>query len=407
MRTELGPHFASTLTMQLLDPRLRQDLRRSLLDAIAANAVFSCRATPLEIFRSAVSEAIGLHSERLARLVEDSDDIASERVGSARPEDYYWAIRFAVSRAVSAIQGSLAEMLALGPVTQLVAELRTARRIPRATRIWVGNSIAVPSLNGRIVAGAADVHLLVASPALKQAVLVGVAEVKSYRCSQNKATCQLDNHLARAAQGLVIHLPSTDEVHYAVRPVETPLKIFIIPARWRLSRYFRFKLNGTRRSLVVQPPEPEAAVLALAHRPGEWRIALRWSNEALAAAAFEIVLWCLGRLGEQVYARRPSPWTEMSPAQAGQNAAKMALYYAIQHIDEPETLNRAIKLYNVFGFGFALGSSFRGSDGRPAMLWPEDLDEILKNGSTREGGYLEGMPASNTRLKQTAGKRGR
>ena len=392
--------FDSTLTMRPLDVRLRQDIRRSLLDAIAAGAVFPCRATPLDIFRSAVSGALGLHSDRLAKLVEDCGDIASEQIGAARPEEYYWAVRFAVSRAVSAIQGSLAEMLALGPVAQIVAELKTARKIPKRTRIWVGDAVVAPSHNGRTVASAADVHLLLTGARRKRVILVGVAEVKSYRCSQIKATAQIDRHLARARLGLVTRPPGLRNVYYGVQPVVTPLKIFALPARWRLSRHFKFESRGERRFLVVQPPKPTAAVLAVADRPGEWKIALRWSNEALAAAAYEIVLWCLGRLGERVYGRRSSPWPEMSAAEAGQNAATMALYYAIRYIDEPETLAQAIKLYNILGFGFALGSSFRGRDGQPAMLWAEDLDEILRDGITREGGYLEGMAPKN-RLQRT------
>jgi hypothetical protein len=341
----------------------------------------------------------------LANLLKDCDEPTSVRPDAAKPEDYYWAIRFAVSRAVSAIQGSLAEMLALGPLAQLLAELRAARKVPKATQIWVGKSVAASSLNSRSVADAADIHLLVLSPRLSEALLIGVAEVKSYRCSQTKVTRQIDNHLARAAHGLVTST-SSPPIHYAVRLVKTPLKIFIIPARWRLSRHFTFKSRGTSRFLSVRPPKPEASVLALAHRPGEWRIALRWSNEALAAAAYEIVLWCMGHLGEQVYAQQSPPWTEMTAAQAGQNAVKMTLYYALLHINDPTTLRQAIKLYNILGFGFALGSSFRGGDGRPAMLWPEDLDEILQNGRTRKGGYLDGMPPDgmppNNRLQRPA-----
>ena len=402
MATEVGQQFAGTLSMQLLEPQLRQDLRRSLVDAIVAKAVFPCRARPLDIFRTAVSEAIGPHAGRLAKLLEDCDDPTSERPGKAKPDDYYWAVRFAVSRAVSAIQGSLAEMLALGPVAQLISELRSSHKIPTATRMWVGNSITAPSLKSGTLANAADVHLLVASPRQGQALLVGVVEVKSYRCSQNKATCQIANHLSRATQGLVMNLPNTHAVHFDVQLVETPLKVFVIPARWRLSRHFRFKSKGTRRWLSVYPPKPAAAVLALAQGRGEWRIALRWSNEALAAAAFEILLWCIGQLGEQVYTRRPSPWADITPAEAGQNAVKMTLYYTILHIDDPETLSQATKLYNVLGFGFALGSSFRGADGRPAMLWPEDLDEIFKNGKTSTGGYLEGV-RPNKQLRPTLG----
>jgi hypothetical protein len=50
----------------------------------------------------------------MKNLLKDCDAPDSERAGAASAEDYYWAVRFAVSRAVTAIQGSLAELLAVG-----------------------------------------------------------------------------------------------------------------------------------------------------------------------------------------------------------------------------------------------------------------------------------------------------
>lgn len=123
MVTHPTEKLTSTLTMQPLDVRLRQDIRRSLLDSIEAGSVFPCRATPLCIFRNAVSSAMGQHSNRLAKLVEDNGSIDPERPEAARALDHYKAIRFTLFRAVAAIQGSLAEMLALGPIAHLVAEL--------------------------------------------------------------------------------------------------------------------------------------------------------------------------------------------------------------------------------------------------------------------------------------------
>jgi len=223
--------------------------------------------------------------------------------------------------------------------------------------------------------------------------------VKSYRCSRNKVMAQLDHHLARAEEGLVISVPGCKQVRCDVRVADLPLKVFVFPARWRLSRHFSFRSFRNRHLLVVQPPKPGATSTTVPENPGGWTIELRWSGEALAAAAYEIVLWCLGRLGERIYGDRPSPWPEMSPAEAGHNAAKMALYYAMLHIDDRETGAQAVKLYNILGFGFALGSSFRGRDGRPAMLWPQDLDEILRTGRTRKGGYLEGYEPSKKKLE--------
>ena len=385
-------NFSDALTMRSLESHLRSDLESSLSAAIEADAVFPFRATPLAIFRGAVSEAIGAHVERLKSLLKSFDAPWSERAGATNTEDYYWAVRFAVSRAVTAIQGSLAELLALGPLAQLVGELKMVRRIPGATEIWVGDSIMTPSSRGTVLAKAADVHLLALSSARKSATVVGVAEVKSYRCSQKKVTKQLGNHLSRASRTLAMQSFGGKHVRYSARLAHKPLKISVIPSSWRLSRHFRFKARGDYRVLIVNPPRPVFSVIAIANAPDQLKVVLRWSHEALANAAFDIFLWCLGRFGEEVYSHQPSPWPDMSPAEAGQNSVKMALYYAILHISEPTTLAQAIKLYNVLGYGFALGSNFRGSDGRPAMLWPEDLDEILSHGRTRVGSYIDGMP---------------
>lgn len=97
----------------------------------------------------------------------------------------------------------------------------------------------------------------------------------------------------------------------------------------------------------------------------------------------------------------PKDWSEMTAAEAGKNAIKMMLYYALQpdvhratQADQAKRklpgkvvrrLNRAVALYNTYGFGYALGMNFRNPQGRPEMLWPEDLDEIAKNGCTKHG----------------------
>ncbi|MBN2001543.1 hypothetical protein JW935_28635 [candidate division KSB1 bacterium] len=392
MKSQTEKSFTDALTMRSLESHLRDDLKSSLSTAIEAGAVFSYRATPLAIFRGTVSEAIGTHTERLKSLLRECDAPGSEPSGAASAEDYYWAVRFAVSRAVTAIQGSLAELLALGPLVQLVGELKMARKIPKATQIWVGDSIMTPNSRGTVVAKAADVHLLVLSSARQSATVFGVAEVKSYRCSQKKITKQLGNHLSLASRTLAMQSFDGKHVLHTARLAHKPLKISVIPSSWRLSRHYQFKTRGDGRVLIVSPPRPVSTAIAIANAPDQWKVVLRWSHEALANAAFEIFLWCLGRFGEEVYSHQPSPWPDMSPAEAGQNSVKMALYYAILHISEPTTLAQAIKLYNVLGFGFALGYNFRGSDGRPAMLWPEDLDEILTHGRTREGSFIDGIP---------------
>jgi hypothetical protein len=86
----------------------------------------------------------------------------------------------------------------------------------------------------------------------------------------------------------------------------------------------------------------------------------------------------------------------------GYNAAKEKLYYAIrlyavkaEESREPGKpkltrrealeMQRAIALYNSYGFGYMLGMNIRNAEGKREMLWPQDLDEILANGKTSHG----------------------
>jgi hypothetical protein len=95
--------------------------------------------------------------------------------------------------------------------------------------------------------------------------------------------------------------------------------------------------------------------------------------------------WFMEKVGEAVYTGGvPKEWEPMTPAEAGQNAAKMMLYYAILRCRPPWDEQRAIAIYNSYSFGCALGMNFRNPKGRREMLWPQDLDEILKNKKNRE-----------------------
>lgn len=93
----------------------------------------------------------------------------------------------------------------------------------------------------------------------------------------------------------------------------------------------------------------------------------------------------MGEIGTLAFTEgAPSPWPEMSPAEAGQNAVKMMLYYAMRRCPTRVSEQRAVALYNTYGFGYSLGANFRQDRGRGrrVMLWPEDLDEIAANGVT-------------------------
>jgi hypothetical protein len=46
---------------------------------------------------------------------------------------------------------------------------------------------------------------------------------------------------------------------------------------------------------------------------------------------------------------------------------------------------RAIVLYNSYGFGYMLGMNIRNWAGKREMLWPQDLGEFLELGETKSG----------------------
>ncbi|HVZ39671.1 MAG TPA: hypothetical protein VHI13_10375 [Candidatus Kapabacteria bacterium] len=88
----------------------------------------------------------------------------------------------------------------------------------------------------------------------------------------------------------------------------------------------------------------------------DWRVTLRWSVEAPAVAAYEITFRYMGKVGDVIDAGSvPKGWEEMSPHDAGRNAATMMLRAAViraredDREDEMENM-RAVALYKSNGF---------------------------------------------------------
>ena len=132
------------------------------------------------------------------------------------------------------------------------------------------------------------------------------------------------------------------------------------------------------------PRIPDSEVIAV--NPDHWHVTLGWSQEALASEAYSLTYWYMEQLGGELFSdSADSPWPEMSAQEAGINAVKQSLYYAIRRCVEARSKQRAIALYNVYGFGYAVGMNFRDPTRRRQMLWPEQLRELLDSGETREG----------------------
>jgi len=390
----------------LLGAELAQDIKSSLFLALKAGAVFPCESTPLSIFRQSLVTAIrdinaDYRGQLFQRFLKDGpyegDGKTPAKLKNKRlsDDDTTTVIAFIYSCMVNCFKGAITEMLAAAPCQRILKKMQKEHHLPPSAKLYAGDSVLVARRKGRGFAKGADLHFLCENclPRGERSLVVnGVAEVKSYSCSTKRLMKQLDQHLVRAQRGMRIR-----EVEYTASQItvgydidKKALRIGILPARWLLPRTFRFKLKGDNRVLSVDeghPQDSEDKITRVAEN--HWRVVLRWSKEAIAQAAYELTFWYMEKVGEVIYASGvPQEWAEMSPAEAGRNAAKMMLYYAIRRCRTKREEQRAIALYNSYCFGYTLGMNFRNSKDQREMLWPVDLDEILMDGCTKHGSRL-------------------
>ncbi len=387
----------------LLDDQLARDVKAGLKRGLKNAVVFRDGSTALALFRHALATAIGrIHADGRAALFlrfvqdgpyEDAGEIPPALQHKRLTDDETAAvITFIYSHMVNCFKGALTELLAVAPCLKIVRQLQAEKRLPPAARLYVGDAVWTAARTGPGFAKGADLHILVKRHAPKgrpSLFVAGVAEVKSYFQPPERLRRQLDQHVARARRGLRVSDTeySPEQITIGNGDDAGTVKISVLPARWTLPRTFRFEVREGRKLLHVDPGvPPHVADVVERVDPLEWRVTLRWSKEALDAAAYDMTFWFMEKVGEALYSSGvPREWAEMTPAEAGQNAAKMMLYYAILRCRTPRENQRAIALYNSYSFGCALGLKFRRPDGKREMLWPEDLDGILANGRSKSG----------------------
>ncbi len=404
--TLLDASLANTVDFELLDRPLGRDVQATLRIALKSGVVFPVGTTPLAIFRDSVRQAIGrIQEDGRAKLLvrflkdgpyEDAGKIPKQFRDQRLSDDETAAVTgFIHSHMVNSFKGTLTELLAVGPVLRLLHEFQSDGRLPRDARLHVGDTVWSSVGKTRVFAKGADMHVLVVPRSASHSSapgLAGVVEVKSYFKTAERLRRQLAQHVARARRGL--RFGGADYFPPQLAPAVSdlpPVRISVIPAAWPLPRGFRFETTKEgRKFLHVDPPIPPAAadhVAGIGDRT--WHVTLRWSKEALDAAAYGMTFWFMEKLGEALYTGAvPPEWSEMTPAQAGQNAAKQMLYYAIMRARNRRDEQRAIAIYNSYGFGCALGMNFRNKDGRREMLWPEDLEEIAVAGRNKHGSRI-------------------
>jgi len=317
---------------------------------------------------------------------EDSEALISDGKTSLSDPECGSCVDFIYSHMVTRFKGELAELLAIEPCLKLIQGLKLKKEVPSTTRLYWGDMIQepcqrlgldlIPEWSG-FRKGADGLLVEELDDILK---VHGVIEVKSMVLARKRVLAQIDNHIARLGGGVELmgkRFPP-NKIQFS-----GGLRIIVLPSNWKVSREKRKVKNKRGWNLVfpkhVDPPT-ETQILEL--QPKVWKITLAWSQEALNQAAFQMTFWFMAKVGESIYRKNnlPSTLSYMSPAQAGQNNVKQELYYIPLRPISKRQNQLAVKLYNVYGYGYALGvdapkilTALRGRDWRHEILWPEDV----------------------------------
>ena len=402
-----GFDLARDVGFEILHPFLADEIEKNLTAAVKNGVVFENDANPLEIFRGTIASSIGKilqdeKSQLLIRLLRDGPseygtEIPPDLIGRRlSTKETATALSFISGKIVYSFQGAIAELLALGPCFQILVTLKQERTIPINARLFVGDAVKARQLKNPVFAKCADMHFLEEHRESQKPCLLrvhAVVEVKSYLPKRIELEQQFAKHEKRSLNGLRLRGIVYSSGMIKLEPKGKPLRICVLPSQWKLPREFSFA-DEDGRSFLKQPAIELPAFGNVIERRSSrrWNITLRWSQEMIAASAYEMSFWFLGKLGEELYREGvPAEWSEMSPQEAGRNAATMQIYYAIrpyeQRLAHDETLSRAeklemqraIALYNTYGFGYALGMNFKDAKKRRRMLWVEDLRVLEKN----------------------------
>jgi hypothetical protein len=398
--------LTNSIGFSLLGPRLDDDVRIALKTALESKAIFPKGNRPIAIFREALAASIrDIESHPRGKLFqkfllmgpyEDTGEVPPEFMTKRlSDEETASAITFIYSHMVNSFKGAVTEFLAAGACTRLLRQLQINGELPADSRLYIGDAVTVRQKSKSGLLKGADLHILVedfsgsTSPII---TVAGLVEAKSYFQSQKKLDAQLHKHQKRMKNGLNVtsrEYPS-DRIRVGFGPKHRLLKIAVLPADWLLPRTFHYNKsqNGSMLHMdATKPPFQDDTFAWISN--DKWRIILRWSKEALAEAAYEMTFWYMSKVGEVIFSQGvPSYWKEMGPAEAGRNAVKSALYYAMLRCRTEKEDQRAIALYNSYGFGYALGMNFRNTEGKREMLWPQDLDEIMVSGKTKTGSRI-------------------
>lgn len=365
------------------NPKLASSVVNTLSDAIRSQlAEFVEAENAWDIVKSslnAVAQDIAAHKRGplLRRLLihgpapyYDPEMPSSDGITQLSDPECGLCIEFIFSHMVNRFKGELAELLAIGPVLELVRQLIDMRKLPESTRVYWGDSIRerrwIADKDGNRLFGSyakgAD-GLLVDGcksgyPELRRTATVrGIVEVKSMLLSPPRILAQIEQHIGRLPGGLMLRGSEWpgDEIRISgFAGGAEPIRILVVPSNWKVSR--DWKSTGTR---LILPPyhDPPFSNQITELAPATWKITLAWSVESLAEAAFGMTFWYMAQAGQYLsdHDALPRYLDPMTPEEAGRNMVKQALYFIIVRPLKKRELLRGITLYNVYSFGYSAG----------------------------------------------------
>ena len=292
-------------------------------------------------------------------------------------------VQFIFSHMVNRFKGELAELLSMEPCLELVHNLKNQGLLTKAVNLYWSDMVQqrrrTKSTNeqskerwGTFTKGADGLIVeQISSQNVKSKNVLkihGVIEVKSMSLAKSKILSQIDSHISRLNGGVklgrIIWPP--DKIDSS-----SMLRIIVVSSTWKLSReWHSVKTYRGRKIVFPEPSAPPIQTRVKKLQPNLWMIKLAWSQELLEQAAYEMTFWYMSQVGRHVYediSKLPKGWEYMTLEEAGYNAIKMMLYYMPLRYLSKRQERLAIKLYNVYSFGYVLGADSKD------MLWPEDL----------------------------------
>ena len=309
-------------------------------------------------------------------LLPSWDTKSKDSQNPLRDDELLNCVNFITGHMVTKFQGELAEILAWQPLKDLTVDLQAKDDLARGGCLVFGDAIRCRSSRGGGSVKGPDALYVTVSPN-GMICIHSIAEVKSGYVRPARLDRQIGGHLAALRRGV-----SINGKWYESRQIgedDRLLVVYVAPSPWPMSRRFHFEPGADGRLLVMdgQNLPPITPPLPSEVRDRVWKVTLAWSHEALRAAAFQLTHGYMAEVGEALAAAGLAR-TDMSPGDAGMNDLLHQLHIGIfrQQEVEPNKERRAktIELYNVLGFGWALGHHFRDEDGDITMLYPEDLE---------------------------------